>query len=184
MSCPDSVSSSFSFIDASPVFVATLSTIFFTCILYVASFIATYFFEGLDDRSSYSYGYSFYFGTYFVSPFDVARDLIRLALRILRDEEIVLDNRLFQNSSKGTPLRAFGPPKPPGVIGNFIRRIVIGLPVVGVASLVHLLWSVSMLAPFHFLTRLRGRNRRQGSRDIATILILIAIVGGALRYVL
>lgn len=120
-----------------------------------------------------------------MSPIGVAKDLLRLAMSVLSDEE--LDFSFSQSSSASTERsipRAVR--TPPGPLGSFVRRVVLGIPVVGVASLVQMLWTMSMLTPFHFFTRLRGRgnSRRERSRDIATVIILIAIVAGALRCVL
>lgn len=133
-----------------------------------------------DEQSS---GY-FFFGSYYVSPYGVAKDLLRLAMGILNDEDF--DFGLKQGSPH-TPNQSSGPSQsvPPGPIASFFRRVIIGVPVVGVVSLVQMLWTMSMLTPFHFFTRLRGRgnSRRERSKDFATIIILIAIVAGALRWV-
>ena len=68
---------------------------------------------------------------------------------------------------------------------GLLKRILIGIPVLGVASLVQFLYSVSFLGPAHLFTRHagRGRNRRESSIDIATIIILGAVLLGTLRYV-
>lgn len=179
------------------VFIGILTTTLFTILVYFASFIATYFIppppafplENYDEVQS-SYRFSFFYG-YWISPFDVAKDLIRIMYRVLQDEDILLST----SSSPGytSPLRStsplqYSPPAPPGFFGSLFRRIILGIPVVGVASLVQMLWSVSMLGPFHWMTRWRNMgggtgtgSRRSRSRDIATLLILVAVIGGALR---
>lgn len=159
------------------VFVAILSILLFTILVYCASFLATVFMDDLD----YSPGVGVtFFDTFWLSPSTVASNLMGIVLRILRDEDIILDQRESMPRTSYT--------RPPikistrrSVLGNFVRRVIIGIPVVGVASLVQLLWSLSMLGPFHIFTQLRGRNRRESTRDIATIIILLAIILGAIR---
>ncbi|KLO13979.1 hypothetical protein SCHPADRAFT_851864 [Schizopora paradoxa] len=169
-------------IATNPLFVGVLATTLFTILVYFASFLATFFLDNLDDTSCSSYGHSFYFGFFGPSPLTIAKDIIKLALRFLQDENLFPEDNLFSRSP-GLDQRTFSPPKERGVISSFFRRVIIGIPVVGAASLVQLLWSVSMLTPFHFFTNLRGRNRRdrRGSRDFATILVLFAVVMGVLR---
>jgi len=159
------------------LFIVSLSVFLFTWIVYLASFLATYFMDDLDAPPNSAAGFSFFYG-YWISPTEVAGNLIRLALRVIRDEDIVFEEKLLKPNQ---PLPADFHPRPRGFFANFFRRVVIGIPVVGVASLVQFLLSMSMLGPFHFLTQLRGRNRRDSSRDIATILVLLAIIYGAYR---
>ena len=163
-----------------------LATLLFTLLVLSASFVATWFIDP-DDADSFAGGWSFFTGYYWVDPFGAARDFIRIVLRFLRDEDIILDESIFSKSSTdyGYP-RPRRPPASIGLIARFFQRFILGLPVVGVASLVHLLWTLSMLSPLHWMARWRSMNRgnrRERSRDIATIIILIAIIGGALRYV-
>lgn len=136
--------------------------------------------DDIDAPPSSATSFSIFYG-YWVSPTQVAANLIRMALRVIRDEDIIFEENLLKTNQ---PLPADFVPRPRGFFANFLRRVVIGIPVVGVASLVQFLLSMSMLGPFHFLTQLRGRNRRDSSRDIATILVLIAIIYGAFRFVL
>ena len=137
--------------------------------------------DDLDAPQGPSVSGFYLFGGYYVSPTEFAGNLIRTVLRIIRDEDIILDETLLKS---GRPLRTDMPrARPRGFLANFVRRVIIGIPVVGAASLIQFLLSMSMLGPFHFATQLRGRNRRESSRDIATILVLIAILYGAYRYV-
>ena len=103
-------------------------------------------------------------------------------MNVLIDEDF--DIGVGKDTYNRTPTQI--PRTPPGPIASFFRRVVIGVPVVGVVSLVQMLWTMSMLTPFHFFTRLRGgarNNRRDRSKDLTTIIILIAIIAGAVRYV-
>ena len=97
-----------------------------------------------------------------------------------------MDDTVFSRSSSQDYFRPIRPRGPTGFVARIIQRFILGLPVVGVASLVHLLWTLSMLSPLHWMARWRTMNRgnrRERSRDLATIIVLIAIIGGVLRYV-
>lgn len=163
-----------------------LATFLFTILAICSSFIATWFINP-DDVDSFSGGWSFFAGGYWVDPFGAAKDFIRIVVRFLRDEDVIMDESMFsRSSSRDAYLQPLRPQGSTGLIARFIQRFILGLPVVGVASLVHLLWTLSMLSPLHWMARWRTMNRgsrRERSRDIATIIILIAIIGGALRYV-
>lgn len=152
---------------------------FFTILVYCASFIATFFTNRWDDGQPSGY---FFFGTYYVSPYGVAKDLLRLAMGVLTDEDYDFIPTGDPSSGNGSPTHPLSRVSQ-GSIPAFLRRVIIGLPVVGVASLVQMLWTMSMLTPFHFFARLRGRgnSRRERSKDLATIIILVAIVAGAIR---
>lgn len=172
------------------VFVGVLSTFFFTLLVYLASFLATYFIPADSLSDDYdapsSMRFSFFYG-YWVNPFDLVKDLIRVIYRVLQEEDVILPSTSSSRLRSTAPLR-YPKPTPPGPLGQFFRRLILGLPVVGAASLVQMLWSLSMLAPFHWITRWRAlgannRDRRSRSRDVATLLIVIAIIGGAIRYV-
>lgn len=161
------------------VVLASLSTILFICIVYCASFLATFFLSGveLDDTPNTGFGY---FGYTWISPLDVASNLLKTVFRILYDEDVVADNLILKSPLKTRPKVIY---RPPGALESFLRRVFIGLPVVGVVSLVQFLWSASMLMPINALARLRGRDRRENGRNIATIIILLAVIIGIMRYV-
>jgi hypothetical protein len=76
------------------------------------------------------------------------------------------------------------PSPPPGVLKRFIRRFILGLPLVGASSLVQMLLSFGALGPVQWIARYRGsRNRRNSdSRDIAAIIIISLLLVGAVRY--
>ncbi|KAJ7630863.1 hypothetical protein FB45DRAFT_979087 [Roridomyces roridus] len=169
-------------IASNPVVVGAISAILFTMLVLISSSLTNYFISWFeDDPHSYSTGYyshSGFFGSYyFVSPVDTARDLIRAALRIISDEGI--DGPLTGGDSEsGAPF----PRQEPGFLKSFIRRFLLGLPLVGAGSIVHLL--LSMQLPLQFLTRWRASNRRrESSRDVASLLIIILILVGAARFV-
>jgi len=66
---------------------------------------------------------------------------------------------------------------------RFIRRIVLGLPVVGAASVIHMLFSLSLLGPIQWIARSRGNRgrRNSGSRDAAALVIIFLLAIGAFR---
>lgn len=162
--------------------IGVVSTIIFTVLVLLSSHITTYFMAAFEEPS---YSYSYYSSYYFTSPFDIAQDLVRAALRILRDGDSVgiLDDSML--SKLTTPVGPVSPPvprPPPGIIKRFVRRFVLGLPIVGAGSLVQMLFSVPFLGPVHWLARYRGnRGRRGNTRDVAAIVIILLLVMGAAR---
>lgn len=158
-----------------------ISGLVFTLIVMLASFITTNFMSAFEEPS-YSYVSVFY-----VSPFEVARDLIRAALRILQDGDVVyaFDEvaRSMPQSSAPSPVRPIRTPTPPGLLKRLVRRFVLGLPIVGAGSVVHMLLSVPFLGPVQWLARHRGNRRRGNTKDIAALVIVVLLILGALRYV-
>jgi hypothetical protein len=146
--------------------------------------------SSLDDPSYNTYdpfgSSSIYFtwgGGYWTwtNPYTVGRDLVRAALRIIQDESgavfgpDALLTSFASDDPETTNLSAFW---------RFIRRIVLGLPVVGAVSLIHMLFSLPLLGPIQWIARSRGnRGRRNngGSRDTAALVIIFLLVIGALR---
>jgi len=164
-------------IATNPFIIAAITSIIFTIIVLLSSFLTTYFVSSLDEPH-----YSSFF---FVSPVDIAQDLIRAALRIMQDEDSIISDTFFSTSSRRTttgPMMTAVPRPPPGIIRRLIRRFVLGLPVVGAGSLVHMLLSMPLIGPVHWLARYRGnRSRRGNSRDFAAIVVIILLIAGAAR---
>lgn len=106
----------------------------------------------------------------------------RAALRIIQDET---GADILRSSGSGS---SFAPPladpevSSPGWTKWFIRRILLGLPIVGASSLVHLLLSAPVIGPVHWLARYRGNRRRENSRDMAALILVGLLSVGALRY--
>lgn len=155
------------------VVVGFLSMVLFTLLVMFSSYATTYFLNYMEAQPTYT-------GYFFISPIDVGQDLIRAAIRILHDQDILPSEFDFQHSfPKPIPTRA---PEPPGVLIRFVRRFVFGLPMIGAASLVHMLLSVPFLGPLQWVARWRGnRSRRGNNKDLAAALIIIFIVIGAAR---
>lgn len=174
-----------------PVAIATLSTVLFTAIVFASSFLTTTFISSLDEPSSCdSYGSSAVYlatgGSYWAwtNPYSVGRDLVRAALRIIQDETGGLfDPDAFLDST--APERA-ETLSDRGIVWRFVRRCILGLPVVGAASLVHMLFSLPLLGPLQWIARSRGNRGRRGgsgSRDTAAVVIIFLLAVGALRVV-
>jgi len=166
-------------IAANPVIVGGLSGLLFTLLVMIASYITTFFMSTFEEPT-------YYYHSFYTNPLDVAQDLVTAAFRVMKDSGdlagIIQDN-VRQPLTTGRPGAPVVPRPRPGIVIRFIQRFIIGLPLVGAGSLVHLLLSVQFLAPVQWLARYRGsRNRRNnGSRDIAALIVIGLIVVGALR---
>lgn len=145
-----------------------------------ASYVTTFFMSSFEAPTT---TYNFFY----ISPIEVAQDLITAAFRIIRDGDIInlFTEPVFRpphrkesstNSTRSQP--------PAGMIKRFIRRFLIGLPLVGAGSIVHMLLSLQMLAPVQFVARYRAsQNRRNNSsRDIAALIVIALMVAGIIRY--
>ncbi|KAI0274724.1 hypothetical protein BC834DRAFT_7661 [Gloeopeniophorella convolvens] len=176
-----------------PVAIAALSTVLFTVIVYASSFLTTAFLSTLDEPSSYCSRYDSC-GLYVISspsywtwtnPYSVGRDLVRAALHILADESggIFDPDTLF--SPPASVADATETLSDRGILWRFVRRFVLGLPVVGAASVIHMLLSLPLLGPLQWLARSRGdrRRRNSGSRDTAAVVIVVLLVVGTLRVI-
>ncbi|KAJ7125657.1 hypothetical protein C8R43DRAFT_1029830 [Mycena crocata] len=163
-------------IATNPVIVGAISAILFTLLVLLSSFITTYFMSWFEEPSeSYYYRSNFFF----VSPLEIAQDLIRAALRILQDEDGE-DGPIFGRGD--TPFASSTPHSEPGIFKSFIRRFLLGLPVIGAGSIVHMLLSLPFISPVHFLARYRSSSRRRdSSRDIASLIIIVLVLVGAAR---
>ncbi len=111
----------------------------------------------------------------------MGRDLVRAALRILQDEAGgVFDPDALLPSFTSDDAETVSNH---GAVWRFARRIVLGLPVVGAASLIHMLFSLPLLGPIQWIARSRGNRgrRNNGSRDTAAVVIILLLAIGALR---
>ena len=163
-----------------PVIVGGISGLLFTLLVMIASYITTFFISAFEEPT--------YYHSFYSNPFDVAQDLVTAAFRVMKDGALadILEDNIRRPSTTGrAPIVPPTPRHHRGIIPRFIQRFIIGLPLVGAGSLVHMLLSVQFLAPVQWLARYRGsRNRRNnGSRDIAALIVISLLVVGALRYV-
>jgi len=169
-------------IATNPVVVGALSSIIFTIIVICSSYITTYFMSVFEEPSwsSDSYFYSYYY----ISPWDVGKDLIRAALRIMKDENgfDFNEDALFTRSTAKVNVPPVVARTPPGILKRFLKRFILGLPIVGASSLVHMLLSLPFLGPVHWLARYRGnRSRRGDTRDVAAMVVIVLLLVGAAR---
>ncbi|KAI0004256.1 hypothetical protein BJV74DRAFT_763437 [Russula compacta] len=172
-----------------PVVIATLSTVLFTVIVYASSFLTTTLLSSLDEPSDHSYSSStVYFSTgggywTWTNPYSVGRDLVRAALRIIQDETggILDPDALLASPTPDSVAATSGR----SVVWRFVRRFILGLPVVGAASLIQMLFSLPLLGPLQWIARSRGNRggRNNGSRDTAAVVIIILLAVGALRVI-
>lgn len=153
------------------VVVAIITSFLFTTLVMCSSYLTTYFIDSFDnDHSSYTSSYYF-----FISPIDVGQDLIRAALRILRDQ----DAFPIEEATRRTTLTTT-----PSFLTRFFRRFIIGLPMIGAGSVVHMLLSLPLLGPVHWIARFRGsRSRRGSSTDVAAMIIVVLLIVGIARHV-
>ncbi|TFY73689.1 hypothetical protein EWM64_g10323 [Hericium alpestre] len=167
-----------------PVVIGGLSTVFFVLIVLASSFLTTTFLSAFEDPSLTSSDY-YVFSPFWTNPIDVGHELVRAALRILQDDSVgILDPDTFGSRTHISPeVSAQVPRPPPGLLKRLVQRFILGLPVVGAGSLVHMLLSLPLLGPVHWIARFRGgRSRRSsGSGDAAAIVIVVLLVLGACR---
>ncbi|KAH9082000.1 hypothetical protein EDB83DRAFT_2214631 [Lactarius deliciosus] len=157
-------------------------------IVFASSFLTTTLISPLDEPSYVSYGTSALYVSgwdywTWTNPYSVGRDLVRAALRIIQDETGGLfDPDAFSSSTAPDSTETLSNP---GIVWRFVRRFILGLPVVGAASLIHMLFSLPLLGPLQWIARSRGTRRRHGSRsgDTASMVILFLLAVGALRVV-
>jgi hypothetical protein len=164
--------------------VGALSSIIFTVIVIFSSYITTYFMSVFEEPSWSSDSYFFY--SYYISPWDVAKDLIRAALRILKDENgfDFDEGALFTRTTTKVNVPPVVAPTPPGVLRRLIKRFILGLPIVGAGALIQMLLSLPFLGPVHWLARYRGnRSRRGDTRDAASMVVIVLLLIGAARHV-
>ncbi|KIL00263.1 hypothetical protein PAXRUDRAFT_821880 [Paxillus rubicundulus Ve08.2h10] len=156
------------------VVVGILSTVFFILLVMLSSYVTSYFLTSIEEQSLFGATY------FFASPLDVAQDLVRAAIRILRDQDILpLELEVPQLLREPIPTRS---PEPPSLLNRFVRRFLLGLPMIGVGSLFRMLLALPNMGPLQWIARWRGnRHRRGNDRDLAAAVIVVFIVIGAAR---
>lgn len=165
-------------IATNPVIVGGTSALIFTLLVILASFVTTFFMSSFEEPTSY-WGY---WGI--ITPYDVAHDLITAAYRVIKDGDTfgLLDDDLpLRDFPADGPIQFPAPGRKPGLVWRFIRRFLLGLPIIGAGSIVHMLLSAPFLGPVHWLARYRGSRRRNNSRDLAAIVVIGLILLGTAR---
>ena len=116
-----------------------------------------------------TYSFSIYY------PYEVFRNLIKMTIGILADDGIIGET-ILPHRTPTYQLRR--PQGPPSLLGRFIRRFLLGLPVVGAGSIAHMLLSIPL--PFHWL-RFRTRRTGRQSKDLMALIVLAVVLAGAAR---
>ncbi|KAG7450598.1 uncharacterized protein BT62DRAFT_524586 [Guyanagaster necrorhizus] len=167
-------------IATNPVILGAISTLLFTILAFISSSVTTYLMSFFQEPTVYYSSSLFY-----VSPFEVIHDLVRAALRIFQDEDLVavFDEALpnIRRDRRGETMMG-ATRSAPGLLRSVVQRFLLGLPLIGAGSLIQMLLSLPFLGPVHWLARYRGNRRRNNdSRDITALIIIVLIVVGAAR---
>lgn len=161
-------------IDRGPVVVAAVSAVIFTVIVYISSFITAaclgLFEQGVSEDS--------YVFSYYIYPIETLRDLVSSTLSILNDEFGIIDRP--EGLHHPVPLIA----KPDSFVVRLVKKFVLGLPLVGIGSLIQMVLSMPILGPIQWLARYRSsRGRRGSTRDMTAIVVVGLMVIGAIRFI-
>lgn len=152
--------------------------------------MTTWLLGNLDESSSGGgLSWSWFSGYYYwISPYDVLKDLIRAVYRIMVDQDGWLDPDIFSSSTPSfSSSRRISPinqvvKSPPGILRRLFKRFVLGLPVVGAGSLIQMFISMPLLGPVQRLARFRGdQSRRNNQRDIAALVLIALMLVGIAR---
>lgn len=162
------------YVDLGPAVIAVVSTVIFTLIVYISSFVTAACFglfeQGVSEESS-TFSYYFY-------PIDTFKALVSSTLSILNDEFGIIEGLRHSSQNPPTPLST----KPDTLIIRLVKKFLLGLPLVGIGSLIQMILSMPILGPVHWIARYRSsRGRRASTRDMTAIIIIGLMVIGALR---
>lgn len=162
------------------VVVAFVSTIFFTILVLFSSFLTTTFLNFLEKGSVDEHLYSY--SPYYLNPIDVFRDLVASTLSILNDELGIIDETAVSPTRASQLAKVVS--NPSGPTARFLKRFLIGLPLVGMGSLIQMILSLPFLGPVQWIARFRrSRSRRDTGRDTTGIIILVLLLVGTARSV-
>ena len=172
-------SSTSHYVDHPPVVIAAFSTAIFTLIVYLSSFLTSAclgLFEQGVSEGSYIFSYYFY-------PIDTFKELVSSTLSILNDEFGIIEHRDGPRHSSQHPPAPLST-KPDTLIVRLVKKFILGLPLVGIGSLIQMILSMPILGPVHWIARYRSsRGRRASTRDMTAIIVVGLMVIGALRFV-
>lgn len=168
-----------SYVDRGPVIVGAASAAIFTIIVYASSFVTAAclgLFEQGVSEDSYVFSYYFY-------PIDTFKDLVSSTLSILNDEFGIIEqlgSHHRGSQPRPTPLTA----EPDGLVIRLFKKFLLGLPLVGIGSLIQMILSMPILGPVHWIARYRSsRGRRGSTRDMTAIIIVGLMLIGSLRFI-
>lgn len=167
------------YVDRSSAVIAVVSMAMFTLIVYISSFLTAVclgLFEQGVSEDSYIFSYYFY-------PIDTFKDLVSSTLSILNDEFGLIEypgGPRHRSQHRPTPLST----KPDTLIVRLVKKFLLGLPLVGIGSLIQMVLSMPILGPIHWIARYRSsRGRRASTRDMTAIIVVGLMIIGALRFV-
>ena len=168
------------YVDRHAVVVAAVSAVIFTFIVYLSSFLTAAClgrFERGVSEDSYIFSY------YYYDPIDTFRDLVSSTLSILNDEFGIIEQRdgLHRRPQyRPTPLVA----KPDSLVVRLVKKFLLGLPLVGIGSLIQMILSMPILGPIQWIARYRSsRGRRGSTRDVTAIVVVGLMFIGAVRFI-
>jgi hypothetical protein len=158
----------------------------FTTIVILSSFVTTWLIGNVDEATiGGGFGWSWIGGYgYWVSPWDVLKDLIRAVYRLMVEQDLLEEHSFTSSSSIPRQGASRTSQQSPGLFQRLFKRFVLGLPVVGAGSLIQMLLSMNFLVPVQRLARFRGdRSRRNNGRDLAALVLVVLILVGIVRSV-
>ena len=165
--------------DRDSVVIAAVSAVIFALIVYVSSFVTTtclgLFEQGVSEDSSIF--------SYYLYPIDTFRDLVSSTLSILNDEFGIIDQR--EGPRRGSQHRPIPlATKPDSFVVRLVKKFLLGLPLVGIGSLIQMILSMPILGPIQWIARYRSsRSRRASTRDLTAIIVVGLMLIGALRFI-
>ena len=82
-------------------------------------------------------------------------------------------------------METLGGKKNPGILlGKLVKKFILGLPLVGIGSLIQMILSMPILGPVHWIARYRSsRGRRGSSREMTAIIVVGLMLIGAVRFI-
>lgn len=106
-------------------------------------------------------------------------DLLQAVFRILKDRDDTADLLDIANNEAPYDVQ---PRSPPGITQRLLTRFLLGLPVVGIGSFIHMILSLPFIGPLHWLARTRGFSRRnRENSDLLAIVVVVLVLVGAIR---
>ncbi|KAF8529414.1 hypothetical protein JB92DRAFT_2860307 [Gautieria morchelliformis] len=168
----------------SPVVLGTVSLLFFSAIVFLASFLIVYFVPSLATPSYSLEAKSFW--QVLMTPVSVANRIIHMATRTYDTFNYSwwwgYADEGWEPLPDNTPPTADKLPHEVGILTRLVHRFILGLSAVGSLSFVSWIWQMSLFGPFRFgLFRGNNRNRRDNAGSFATILVLVFILIGVAR---
>jgi hypothetical protein len=150
-------------------------------LVFLSSFLTTAFLSLFEQSSSNT---SYFVSYYSFYPIDTFQNLVASTISIFNEEFGIIEDRAAHPAAIPSPPHAKVSAKPPGTVVRLAKRFLLGLPLVGMGSLVQMLLSMPLLGPVHWFAQYRRhRSRRPSSRDTAAFIVLLLLLVGAARFI-